>query len=129
MENESLRKSKILLVSNRKVLKPEYFDNLLKDKNLPFEEKWFLRGCKHITERHYTEAIKRFQLCSTDDARLLLLAAAFKVADKFLFNEYYKSDFNETPYFEKYKITPFFQFEDACYQITPEFISFLKAQL
>ncbi len=127
METQALRKSKIILVSDGKVLKPAFFDELLKGK-LSFEEKWFLRGCKHITERHYTEAIKRFQLCSTDDARLLLLACAFKLADSFLFNEYYKEDLDEMLFLQKYSIKPFFQFEDVCYEITPQFLSRLKAQ-
>ncbi len=127
METQALRKSKIILVSDGNVLKPAFFDELLKEE-LPFEEKWFLRGCKHITERHYTEAIKRFQLCSTDDARLLLLACAFKLADNFLFNEYYRDDLNEMPFLQKYGIKPFFQFEDVCYEITPQLFSQLKAQ-
>ncbi len=127
METQALRKSKIILVSDGNVLKPAFFDELLKEELL-FEEKWFLRGCKHITERHYTEAIKRFQLCNTDDTRLLLLACAFKLADNFLFDEYYRDDLNKMPFLQKYGIKPFFQFENACYEITPQLLSHLKAR-
>ncbi|RMA97578.1 hypothetical protein [Hydrogenothermus marinus] len=116
MDPKTLRKSKIEFISEEgKKLKTEYFEELLNQENLTIDEKWFLRGCKHITERHYTEAIKRFQLSSSEDAKLLILLSAFKTGDKFLFDEYYKDNFSDFVYFTKYKFYPYLIIEDKKY--------------
>lgn len=127
MEVNKLRKSRIEFISKEgKILKKDFFENLLKYKNLNIDEKWFLRGCKHITERHYTEAIKRFQLSNSDDAKLLLLTSCFKIADKFLFDEYYTQDLKDFKYFEKYGFFPYFVYENEKTKIDINFIKTLK---
>ncbi|WP_029520697.1 hypothetical protein [Persephonella sp. IF05-L8] len=54
----------------------------------------FLKGIRHIKERHYTEAIKWFQLSECPESPLIIAALAFKVGDDFLFEEYIKEPFN-----------------------------------
>lgn len=53
----------------------------------------FLKGIKHIKERHYTEAIKWFQLSECPESPLIIAALAFKVGDEFLFEEYIDEPF------------------------------------
>jgi len=127
METDKLRKSKIEFISEEgKLLKKDFFENLLKNENLSLDEKWFLRGCKHITERHYTEAIKRFQLSNSDDAKILLLSCCFKIADKFLFDEYYTENLKSFKYFPKYRFYPYFIVEREKKKIDMEFVKDLK---
>ncbi len=114
MDTITLRKSKIEFYdSSGNKIKPKDIENLLNGKNLTLDEKWFLRGCKHITERHYTEAIKRFQLSKSPDAKLMISVLAFKIADDFLFKEYLKL-LNEEKliYFPKIGFYPYFLLED-----------------
>ena len=123
----TLRKSKIeFLNKDNKILKSSFFEQIISSGNINIDEKWFLRGCKQVVERHYTEAIKRFQLSNSDDARLMILACTFKIADKFLFNEYYTENFNNLIYFPKYEFKPFFVIENEKHEITPEFIKKLE---
>lgn len=129
MDTKKLRRSRIEFYSDKKEEKvgTSFFKDILGKSDITIDEKWFLRGCLHTTEKHYTEAIKRFQLSKSDDARLLLLACCLKVADKFLFDEFYKEDLKDFKYFEKYKISPFWITEEGeKYPITLEFINKLK---
>jgi len=127
MDTKTLRKSKVEFYFTDKEEKvPVSFFKQLLEENLDIDEKWFVRGCLHTAERHYTEAIKRFQLSKTDDARLLLLACCFKVADRFLFDEFYKEELKEFKYLPKYKIKPYWVFEDKKKPIDEEFIKQIK---
>ena len=129
MDTKKLRRSRIefYLDKTEKKVGVKFFEEILEKPDISIDEKWFLRGCLHTAEKHYTEAIKRFQLSKSDDARLLLLACCLKVADKFLFDEFYKEDLKEFKYFEKYKILPFWITEEGeKYLITLEFINKLK---
>ena len=127
MDVITLRKSKIELIdSNNNSLKSSFFENLLNQSNIPIDEKWFIRGCKHVVERHYTEAIKRFQLSKSTDAKLMILACTFKIADKFLFEEYFTEDLNNFIYFPKYQFKPYFVINNEKHEITPKFIKKLK---
>jgi len=78
-------------------------------KNSEEEEiKNFFRGCKHILEKHYTEAIKWFQLAdSFDESILLILFCSIKLKDNFLFDEYSSDNLNNFPIFNKYNFYPF----------------------
>ena len=132
MENINFRKVKIIFKKDGKELKTEFFDELLKNENLSIDDKWFLRGYKHITERHYAEAIKRFQLSKNVDSIMMILAISFKIADKFLFEEYYKEiqgveKFGEL--FNKFGIKPFIKIDEKDYQLDLELIKKLKEAL
>ncbi len=132
MENINFRKIKIIFKKDNKELDTQFFENLLEKKDLSFDEKWFVRGCKHITERHYAEAIKRFQLSKNTDSILMILAVSFKLADKFLFDEYYKEIKIKKNYgemFEKFGIKPFIKFDDKEYKLDLNLIEKLKEAL
>ncbi len=131
MENINFRKVKILFKKGEEQLDTDFFENLLKNYELTLDEKWFLRGCKHITERHYTEAIKRFQLAKIPDSTLMILAVSFKIADKFLFNEYLnelKSE-NLGEIFKKFKFETFVQIEGEEYKLNLDLIELFKKAL
>lgn len=129
MDTKKLRRSRIefYFKKTKEKVGISFFKDILEKPDITIDEKWFLRGCLHITEKHYTEAIKRFQLSKSDDARLLILACCLKVADRFLFDEFYKEDIKNFKYFEKYKISPFWITEEGeKYLITLEFINKIK---
>jgi len=94
-----------------------FFENYL-NKDLPSSEKWFLRGCKHILENHYTEAIKRFQLSDSFDAKIMILSCSFKIEDWFMYSQYkdickdYKPDL-----FDKFSFNGFIQILDKEFKI------------
>ncbi len=68
----------------------------------------FFRGCKHILERHYTEAIKWFQLAdSFDESILLILFSSLKVKDSFLYEEYQTDKLVDFKLFKVYNFYPF----------------------
>lgn len=91
MEIKDFRKLKIVfLKEDGSYLTTQEVDRLLETTQEP-QEKWFLRAIKHILENHYTEAIKRFQLVDDDDARLLILSCAYKIQDRYVFEEYKSS--------------------------------------
>ena len=87
MDYKELKKAKILFHKDNQNLSVKDIENLL-NSTQSNDEKWFFRGCKHILERHYTEAIKNLQLSNTKDATLLILLSALKLADGFLVQEY-----------------------------------------
>ncbi|SNZ07760.1 hypothetical protein SAMN06265182_1005 [Persephonella hydrogeniphila] len=82
-----LKKLKIVLEKNNTSLKAEEIEEILQhEKNEDLKN--FLTGLKHISERHYTEAIKWLQLSNCKDASALIALLAFKVGDMFLYEEY-----------------------------------------
>ncbi len=119
-----LRKTHILLKKDNKELSPEYFEEKeeeAQEKDL----KYFYRGCKHTLEKHFTEAIKWFQLVDDDDAVLMILLNAYKVGDSFLFNEYFKENL-EGSIFNKTKIKPFLKIENKEIPVSIDLIKTLK---
>lgn len=111
MEIKDFRKLKIaFLKEDGSFLSVEEVDRLLEITHEP-EEKWFLRGVKHILENHYTEAIKRFQLVDDGDARLLILSCAYKIQDRYIFEEYRNSLSGEGKLLRQFGIKPVFVYE------------------
>lgn len=111
MEIKDFRRLKIaFLKENGSFLSVEEVDRLLETAQEP-QEKWFLRGIKHILENHYTEAIKRFQLVDDDDARLLILCCAYKIQDRYIFEEYKSSLPGEGRFLKQLGIKPVFVYE------------------
>ncbi len=132
MEKVNYRKVKIFFKKDNREIKTEFFDDLLKNENLNLDEKWFLRGCKHITERHYTEAIKRFQLSKNLDSIVMILAVSFKIADKFMFDEYLNQIHKQKDYgkmFEKFGIKPFIKIDGKDFSLDLKTIEKLKKAL
>ncbi|MEZ0324008.1 MAG: hypothetical protein ABWJ98_06850 [Hydrogenothermaceae bacterium] len=82
------------------------------------KEKWFLRGVKHILENHYTEAIKRFQLVDDPDANSIILACAYKIQDKYIFDSYKSKALSGGSLFEKFGFYPYFMYEDKTEEIS-----------
>ncbi|RUM59886.1 MAG: hypothetical protein DSY53_01775 [Persephonella sp.] len=78
-----------------------------------YELKNFFRGCKHILERHYTEAIKWLQLADNfDESILLILFCSIKLKDNFLFDEYKSNNLKNFPVFDRYNFYPFVRIKD-----------------
>ncbi|MEJ5173546.1 MAG: hypothetical protein WHT47_07510 [Hydrogenothermaceae bacterium] len=88
------------------------------------KDKWFLRGVKHILENHYTEAIKRFQLVDDSDSNLMILACAYKIQDKYIFDSYKSKSLSGGTLFSKFRFYPYFMYEDNLKDI----IKFLKKE-
>jgi len=89
-----LKKLKILILENGLPVSPERLEKLA-SKTANTSEKNFLTGLKHITEKHYAEAIKWLQLSECRDSPLIIALLAFKLADEFLFDEYINEKFSE----------------------------------
>ncbi len=123
MEYRKLKRSKVVFIdTENRELSLKDINSFLKEAKSQ-DEKWFFRGCKHILERHYTEAIKNLQLSNTKDALLMIIISAFKLADEFLMEEYlreiknYRGDFS---IFNKYNFYPFFKYEENFIRIDKE---------
>jgi hypothetical protein len=132
MKELNFRKIKIVFKKDKNELKTEFFERLLQKEDLTLNEKWFLRGCKHITERHYTESIKRFQLSKNLDSVFMILAVSFKIADKFMFGEYMKNIDNTQKFGEmlnKFGIEVFIKIDEKEYKLTPELIEKMEKAL
>ena len=124
---KDLRKIKIIFKRNEENLSPAFFENLeeiAKEKDL----KNFLRGCKHVLEKHYAEAIKWFQLVEDDDANLMILLCAYKLGDSFLFSEYYKEDLSGN-ILESIGLEVFLQKCNETIKISNELLKKLKEEL
>ncbi len=122
-----LRKAHILLKKEGKLLTPDYFEYLEKnteDKDLMY----FYRGCKHTLERHFTEAIKWFQLIDDEDAVLMILLNAYKIGDSFLFSEYFKEDLKGN-ILKKTGLQVFLKIDNKEYPVDMHLIKELKKQL
>ncbi|NPA53394.1 MAG: hypothetical protein GXO21_01855 [Aquificae bacterium] len=124
---KTLKKTKIILKKDNKELSPEYFENL-EEKTEDKKLKYFYRGCKHTLEKHFTEAIKWFQLVDDDDAILMILLNAYKVGDSFLFNEYMKENFKGN-LFKETGITPFLKTLEKEISVNIDLIKQLKQSL
>ena len=114
MDYVALRKSHIKFKKDTQILKSKDFENLQK-KTEKKHEKWFFSGCKHITERHYTEAIKHLQLSNTKDALLLSVLTSLKIMDEFLLTQYIeelKEDKRNLQILNKYNITIIFSYKN-----------------
>jgi phosphoglycolate phosphatase-like HAD superfamily hydrolase len=122
-----LRKTQIILKKDKKELTPIFFEE--KEKNAEnTEKKYFYRGCKHTLEKHYTEAIKWFQLVNDKDAVVMILLNAYKLGDRFLFDEYY-SLAGEGSFFEGENIKPFLKKENVLIPVDIKLLKELKKQL
>ena len=108
MESKDLKRIKLIFKNNKNEnLSIDYFNTLI-NSSKDFQKKNFFRGCKHILERHYTEAIKWFQLSDDfEESILLILFCSLKVGDRFLFNEYYTEDLSNFTLFKSYAFYPF----------------------
>jgi len=131
MEIRELKKIKpIFLDKNQHEITPSYLDELIeKEKNTA--KKNFLRGCKHTTERHYTEAIKWFQLADEyNDSVLLILFLSLKLDDTFLFNEYFTENLECGDIFSKeVEFKPFVKWNNDIKPLDFNLILYLKESL
>jgi len=132
MEYRKLRKSKIVFIDREgREIPIEEINKLLK-KTTNSTELWFFRGCKHTFEKHYTEAIKNFQLSDTKDSLLMIVLSAFKLVDEFLMKEYskelkkYKGNYN---IFNKYGFFPALKIENKTYRVKEEEIERLISSI
>lgn len=127
IDPRDLRKTKVIFKRNEELLSPAFFENLeevAKEKEL----KNFLRGCKHILEKHYAEAIKWFQLVEDEDATLMVLLCAYKLGDRFLFSEYYREDLTGS-ILKNLGIDIYLQKENKVVKVNNEVLKKLKEEL
>ncbi|WP_457625561.1 hypothetical protein [Persephonella sp.] len=87
VDPSKLKKLKIVLEKDDDLLSIEKIEELIKREKEESLKNFFI-GLKHIIERHYTEAIKWFQLSDCRDSTALIALLAFKVGDMFLYEEY-----------------------------------------
>ncbi len=109
MKNRELKSLKLIFknLETGNLISISDLDNLIKATN-DTDIKNFLRGCKHILERHYTEAIKWFQLAdSFDESILLILFSSLKIKDSFLYEEYKTDKLGNFKIFKFYNFYPF----------------------
>ena len=82
MKSKELRKIKLFFKSKDNFLNIADFEKLI-DRSKNLDEKNFFRGCKHILEKHYTEAIKWFQLSDDfNESILLILFCSLNIQNK-----------------------------------------------
>lgn len=113
MDIKDFRKLKIVfLKEDGSYLSLEEVERLIENSQ-DLQKKWFLRGIKHILENHYTEAIKRFQLVDDGDARLLILSCAYKIQDRYIFDEYKNSFAENGKLLKILGIKPYFLYEES----------------
>ncbi len=131
MDYLGLRKSQILLLKEEKALKSSDFENLLKKTKIT-DEKWFFRGCRHMVERHYTEALKNLQLSNTKDAVFLCTLISLKLADSFLLENYLeelRKDQRELQILNKYNLKVAFKYKNSQLPVSPENIQNLISSI
>jgi len=131
MDIRELKRLKpIFLNLKNEEVKPEELEKLI-EKETDLELKNFLRGCKHTTERHYSEAIKWFQLADNlNDSVLLILFLSLKLGDNYLFNEYFTENLEiGDTFLKKVEFRPYVKFEDKLYPLDMEFIKSLLVNL
>ncbi len=131
MSIKKLKKIKpIFLNSKGEKIEVEDLDKLI-EKEKDLNKKNFLRGCKHTLEKHYTEAIKWFQLSDTfNDSILLILFLSLKLGDFFLFKEYFTENLEVEDIFSKeFDIKPFIEYENTIRPLDLEFIKILIKDL
>ena len=128
MKNRELKSLKITFKNlvNGNSLTVSVFENLI-EKSKDYHLKNFFRGCKHILERHYTEAIKWFQLADNfEESILLILFCSLKVKDSFLFNEYGTDNLGKFKIFQSYSFYPFITDDRLEHKLDLEKIKHLK---
>jgi hypothetical protein len=131
MEKIKLKKLKpIFLNSENKEVDIKFIDKLIEKEN-NIIKKNFLRGCKHILEKHYTEAIKWFQLADEfNDSILLILFLSLKLGDVFLFKEYFTENLEVGDiFFKEIDIKPFIEYENELNVLDMNFIKNLAIKL
>ncbi len=109
MKNKELKSLKLVFknLNTGNFISISDLDSLIKNTDNT-DIKNFFRGCKHILERHYTEAIKWFQLAdSFDESILLILFSSLKVKDNFLYEEYKTDKIGDFKLFKLYNFYPF----------------------
>ncbi|WP_457626821.1 hypothetical protein [Persephonella sp.] len=94
VDPKKLRKLKIEVLKEKKAVLPEELEKLA-EKISDSSDRNFIIGLKHIAEKHYTEAIKWLQLSECRDSPLIIALLAFKLADEFLFEEYFNEKSSE----------------------------------
>ncbi|MBK3331987.1 hypothetical protein GWK41_02760 [Persephonella atlantica] len=94
IQPEKLKKLKIFLQKNGKILKTADIQQII-DQTEDTDLKNFFIALKHITERHYTEAVKWLQLSQCKDANMIISLLSLKVGDFFLYEEYLKEETSE----------------------------------
>ncbi len=132
MEYRKLRKSKIVFIDRKGREIPVEEINEFLEKTTDSTELWFFRGCKHTLEKHYTEAIKNFQLSDTKDSLLMIVLSAFKLVDNFLMKEYteeLKKHKGNYKIFNKYGFYPALKVENKTYRIKEEEIEELLSSI
>lgn len=110
VDPSKLKRLQILLKKEGRTLSPEEIEKIsekLKEESL----KNFATGLKHITERHFTEAIKWFQLSDCKETPLIIALLSLKVGDTFLFGEY-MNEKSEKDCLEKLEIDIFCKLSD-----------------
>ncbi len=88
---KDLKKLRIVFKKSGKAVGKDFFDSIIEkapDKDL----RNFLIGCRHTVERHYTEALKWFQISGCEDSKGLIVLLSYKLGDDFLMEQYYSED-------------------------------------
>ncbi|NPA52762.1 MAG: hypothetical protein GXO22_07690 [Aquificae bacterium] len=122
MKYKDLRKSHIIFIRDDKQLKNIDFEQFIKTTKTK-KETWFFRGCKHITEKHYTEALKNLQLSDTKDALLLSTLVSFKLADRYLLENYLeelRNNTQETHILNRYELKIAFTYKNTKVFVTQD---------
>jgi hypothetical protein len=130
MEIKDLKKIKIQFIKEdgQEITLEEINQLIEKEKNIT--KKNFLRGCKHILEKHYPEAIKWFQLAEDfDDSILLILFLSFKLNDQYLLHEYFTENLEQYDIFKNIGFKPYIKYKEKTLPLNIEVIKTLKENL
>ena len=120
-EPSKLKKIKFEILRNGERISTENIEKLItstKDDDL----KNFLTGMKHLMEKHYSEAIKWFQLSNCKDSPLLIAILSFKLADQFLYEEY-RNLTAEFDCLKKYSLKVYLRFDEKIIFVSPSVVS------
>jgi len=128
VDTRELRKAKIVFKISGKRVSVETFEKM-EENSENIEEKYFFRGCKHTLEKHFSEAIKWFQLVQDHDATFMILLNAFKLGDSFLFSEYYKEDIKRGNLLKKTGLSVFLEIKGKMEPLSTDLIEKLKRYL
>ncbi len=123
---KKVRKTKIVIEKNGKSLTLEELEKLENTEERSLKN--FYRGCKHTLEKHFSEAIKWFQLVEDEDAEIMILINAYRIGDRFLFEEYYRENL-KGEIFEREKIDIFLQIEDKKIKVNNNLLQKLKKEM
>jgi len=118
VDTSKLKRLKIILKKEGKTLSHydvEKLSQAIKEIGL----KNFVTGLKHITENHFTEAVKWFQLSDCRDAPLIIALLSLKVGDTFMFEEY-KNEKSEKDCLNKLGVDVYCRLSDKEILLTKE---------